>query len=164
MGYQYAEGKIVPVASSFVHSQVVEPALTLLHGQGFEGARDEFMQAFAHLRRGDTKSAIVEALKAFESTMKAICTQKGRGWEYDAGKATAKDLIAILLKQGLIPASLETQFANFRGLLESGVPTVRNKNGGHGQGPDPIEVPRELAEYAIHLTASNIVFLVGLVK
>ena len=162
VGYEFVEDQIIPVSSSFVHSQVVEPALTLLHRQGFEGARDEFMQSFGHLRRGDTKSAIVEALKAFESTMKAICVQKQ--WAYDAGKATAKDLIAILLEKGLIPASLQTQFANFRSLLESGVPTVRNKNGGHGQGPEPVEVPRALAEYAIHLTATNIVFLVGLAK
>lgn len=161
VGYAYERGQIITVSSTFVHTQVVEPALTLLHDEGFRGAQDEFLRAHASLRRGDYKGAILEAGKAFESAMKTICDRKK--WPYDAN-ATAKPLIAVLINNGLIPASLQTQFAHFRELLESGVPTLRNKTGGHGQGPEPVTVPRELAEYALHLAAANIVFLVKLSK
>lgn len=160
VGYRLADGKIIPATSAFAHTQLVEPALALLHQNEFRGARDEFLAAFAHLRRGDHKAAVVEVLKAFESAMKTICTQ--RGWPYDPARATAKDLIAVLFANGFIPPYLQTQFAGLRSLLESGVPTVRNKNGGHGQGPEPVQVARGMAEYAIHLTAANIVFLVSL--
>jgi hypothetical protein len=44
--------------------------------------------------------------------------------------------------------------------MESGLPTVRNKTSGHGQGPTPIELPAHFVAYSLHLTASNIVFLV----
>jgi Domain of unknown function (DUF7014) len=37
---------------------------------------------------------------------------------------------------------------------------VRNKNSGHGQGRSPKQVPGHLARYALHLAATNIVFLV----
>ena len=100
----------------------------------------------------------VPKVPAFESTMRTILDRKG--WPYDK-TAPAKPLIAALVNSGHIPASLQDQFARFRELLESGVPTIRNKNGGHGQGEEPVEVPRELAEYALHLTAANIVLLVA---
>ncbi|WP_390834051.1 DUF7014 domain-containing protein, partial [Calothrix parietina] len=43
--------------------------------------------------------------------------------------------------------------------LESGIPTVRNKNAGHGQGSQSIAVPQHFAAYQLHLTASTILFL-----
>ena len=45
-------------------------------------------------------------------------------------------------------------------MMEGGVPAVRNKDGGHGQGAEVREVPPGLAGYALHLTAANIVLLV----
>jgi non-ribosomal peptide synthetase component E (peptide arylation enzyme) len=44
-------------------------------------------------------------------------------------------------------------------LLESGVPTVRNKLSGHGAGLKK-KIPRYIVEYAINMTASTILFLV----
>jgi uncharacterized protein DUF7014/AbiJ-like protein len=157
VGYAYEDGYIVPVSSSFVHTEVVEPAFRLLNVEEFAGAHEEFVNAHRRLRAGDYKNAIVDAAKAFESTMKTICSR--RGWKVEPG-ATAKKLIETLLKNGFIEPYLETQLAHLRGLLETGVPVIRNKDAAHGQGEDPVEVPRELAEYAIHLTAANIVFLV----
>lgn len=89
--------------------------------------------------------------------MKTIC--KKSGWSYSE-RATAKDLINVMFKNELIPKYLETYFASLRSLLESGVPTVRNKTSGHGQGEFPVDVPEYLASYVLHLTASNIVLLV----
>jgi hypothetical protein len=45
-------------------------------------------------------------------------------------------------------------------LLESGVPTARNRLGGHGQGAKPTSVPDHIVAYLLHMTASTIVFLI----
>ena len=157
VGYQFESNKLIRVDSEFLHSEAVKPRLTVLRGEGFKGANEEFLLAHEHYRHGRHKECLVDSLKAFESTMKAIC--KIRGWATQPGD-TAKALIATCLNKGLLPAYLESQFASVRSLLESGVPTVRNKNGGHGQGPDPIQVPGYLARYALNLTATTILFLV----
>jgi len=157
IGYQFMGGQLVRVDSQYIHNQVVEPALLLLHAQGFQGPEDEFLRAHEHYRQGKNKEAIVEALKAFESTMKAICDE--RQWHYQP-TGTAKDLINVLFTEGLIPSYLQSQFTSLRPILESGLPTVRNKTSGHGQGSSPVTVPDHLAAYALHLAATNIVFLV----
>lgn len=144
------------VDSQYIHAQVVKPAISLLQEMGFRGAEDEFLRAHRHYRVGEYKEAVAEALKAFESTMKAICV--ARKWSYDAN-ATARILIDTMFKNALLPPMLESQFNGLRTVLE-GLPTVRNKTSGHGQGIDIVPVPDYLAAYALHLAASNIVFLV----
>jgi hypothetical protein len=68
--------------------------------------------------------------------------------------------LEICFEKELIPAYLQSQFSSLRSILESGVPTVRNKLGGHGQGSETTTVSPEMARYALNLTASNIVFLI----
>ncbi len=46
------------------------------------------------------------------------------------------------------------------GLMESSTPTVRNKQGGHGAGTSPREIPNHLAALQLHQTAAVILFLV----
>jgi hypothetical protein len=157
LGYQFLGGKLVRVDSQFLHAEVLKPALGLLNSGGFDGPADEFIHAFEHYRHGSYKEAVVEALKAFESTMKAIC--ESREWPYPA-TATAKQLMEVLFNNGLVPPMLECHFTNLRVAMESGLPTVRNKTSGHGQGATPIQIPAHFAAYALHLAATNIVFLV----
>jgi hypothetical protein len=128
-----------------------------LSESGFKGPADEFMRAFDHHRKGNNKEAIAEALKAFESTMKAICA--ARRWAHPPN-ATAKPLLDILFQNGLVPTELESHFAGLRSAMESGLPTVANRTSRHGQGATPLEIPSHFAAYALHLVASNIVFLV----
>jgi hypothetical protein len=156
IGYQF-EGQLVRVDSQYTHSEVTKPALSLLQQKGFEGPLEEFLRAHGHYRKGRATESIADSLKAFESTMKTICDR--RKWAYDSQRATAKDLIKILFDNGLVPGYLDQQFTNLRVVLESGLPTVRNKTSGHGQGSTPIVVPDYLAQYALHLVAANIVFL-----
>lgn len=54
---------------------------------------------------------------------------------------------------------MQSHVSALRSLLESGVPTIRNKLGGHGQGEEIRHVSQHHASYALHLTASNILFL-----
>ena len=157
LGYQYAGGILIRLDSQFAHSEIVKPALSLLSAAGFDGPADEFIQAFDHYRHGRHKEAVTEALKAFESTMKSICAK--RKWPYPP-TATSKQLMEVLFNHGLIPPMLESHFSGLRTAMESGLPTIRNKTSGHGQGPSPVELPAHFVAYSLHLTASNIVFLV----
>ena len=159
VGYQYQSGYLVRVDSQYLHAETVEPALSLLYDAGFTGASDEFLDAHKHYRQGNNKDAISNALKAFESAMKTICDK--RKWQYDKKRATASTLIGILFAKNLIPPDMQSHFGGLRTTLESGVPTVRNRMGGHGQGSVPVDVPDYIVPYVLHLTASNIVLLVS---
>ena len=156
VGYCFTNGQIVRIDSEFVHSEVVLPALRILNRKGYAGARQEFLKAHENYRKGDTKEALNECLKSLESVMKSICDK--RKWPYDQ-RATASKLIGICFDNGLIPSFWQTQFAALRSLLESGVPTARNRLGGHGQGAAPKPVPGHIAGYALHMTAAAVVFL-----
>ncbi|MBD2505359.1 STM4504/CBY_0614 family protein [Anabaena azotica] len=157
VGYQYESGEIIRVDSQIIHAEAVKPVLHLLSDTRFEGANEEFLKAHQHYRHGDYKECLVECLKAFESTMKTICDNQG--WTYQPGD-TAKKLIDICLQNQLIPSYLQSQFTSLKSNLESGIPTVRNKNGGHGQGSQPHNVPPYFAAYQLHMTASTILFLI----
>lgn len=47
-------------------------------------------------------------------------------------------------------------------LIFKHINTLRNRNGGYGQGSQPQSVSGEMARYALNLTGSNIIFLTGL--
>jgi hypothetical protein len=156
VGYEFSNGEIFRIDSEFVHAETVKPALALLRGQAFAGVEDEFLSAFDHYRKGDTKEALTDALKALESTLKVICNK--RGWAVQPSD-TAKKLIDVCFAQDLIPSYWQTHFSSLRAMLESSIPTARNKASGHGQGGEIRTVPDHLAAYVLHMTASTIVFL-----
>ena len=160
IGYQYRARQIISVDSLYLHSEAVEPAIALMHDTGFQGPLQEFLTAHQHYRAKSNTEAIANAQYAFESTMKAICDE--RGWSYNAAKGTAQNLLNVLFKNGLIAPEMQSHFTALRSTLESGLPTVRNQpgQGGHGQGSDVVEVPDHLAAYCLHLAATNIVFLI----
>lgn len=156
IGFQFTDGEIIRVDSRLIHSEVVKPALGLLHDKEYVGAQAEFLKAHEHYRHGNAKEALTECLKALESIMKAICDK--RKWQYPSN-ATCSTLIQCCFDNGLIPVFWTQQFSALRSTLESGVPTARNKLGGHGQGSSIVSVPQHLVAYVLHMTASAIVFL-----
>lgn len=156
VGYQYESGKIIRVDSQLIHSEVVQPAMSMLSDPMYEGANAEFLSAHEHYRKRRYKECLNDCLKAFESCLKAICEK--RGWNYKPTD-NAKRLIDIAFVQGLIPNFMQSHFSALRNTLESGVPTVRNRMSGHGQGSQEVPVPESIAGYALHLTASNILLL-----
>ena len=159
LGYELIDGRIVRIDSQLLHSVIVKPAIGFLNADGFEGPRDEFLGAYEHYRHGNHEEALVDALKAFESTMKVILTANGK--PYGAGD-TASRLILACKDAGLMPAYNEAQFQALVNVLTSGIPTLRNRNGGHGQGEAVRTVEPEIVAYGLHLTASAIVMLAGL--
>lgn len=158
LGYEYINGKLIQINNKLLHEVVVKPALYLLNSEDFNGAEEELRKAFEFYKKNDNKNSIHQASKAFESTMKTICEKKG--YPYDANKDTAKNLISILEKNNFYPSYLNNHLTSLRTTLQSGLPPLRNKNAGHGQGAIVVNIPDELAEYALHLAATNIVLLV----
>ncbi len=157
VGYQFVGEEIVRVDSELLHTEVVVPALSLLRAPAYAGAQEEFLKAHEHYRHGRHKDALTECLKAFESVMKIVC--KKRSWPHNAN-ATSKDLIKVVFEKGLVPNFWESHFSGMRSMLESGVPTARNRQAGHGQGSEIVEVPGHFVAFVLHMTASAIVFIV----
>lgn len=103
IGYQFESNELIRIDSEFLHAEAVKPVLTVLRGNEFKGANDEFLLAHEHYRHGRHKECLVDSLKAFESTMKAIC--KLRGWTTKPGDS-ASALIAVCFNNGLLPPYL----------------------------------------------------------
>jgi hypothetical protein len=157
VGYFYSDGVVGRIDSELLHSEVVKPVLIVLRQAGFASAQSEFLAAHGHYRQGKNSEALIECYKAFESTMKIICTK--RHWQFDKAKGAA-DLVRVCLANGLIPPYWQSHFAGLRSILESAIPTPRNKQAGHGAGAQSVQVPtHELTAYVLHMTAATILFL-----
>lgn len=156
IGFQFVENEIIRIDSELLHSEAVKPALILLNQKNYQGAQEEFLSAYEHYRHGKNKESLNDCLKAFESTMKAICDK--HKWQYQAN-ATAKTLIQICFDKDLVPSFWQTQLTSLRSMLESSIPTGRNKLSGHGQGTELTTIPNYLVAYMLHMTASTLVFL-----
>ncbi|MFA6192890.1 MAG: hypothetical protein WC665_11155 [Sulfurimonas sp.] len=156
VGFQFLENEIIRIDSELLHIEAVIPALRLLNQKNYQGAQQEFLSAYEHYRHSKNKEALNDCLKAFESTMKAICDK--HEWTYQPN-ATAKTLIQACFDNNLIPSFWQQQFNSLRSMLESSIPTGRNKLSGHGQGTTPVAVPDYLVAYMLHMTASTLVFL-----
>jgi hypothetical protein len=162
LGYEFVAGELIRIDSTFIHAEAVKPALALLHGTGFNGANEEFFEAHKHYRQGDYKDAIATAGKAFESAMKAICAARSWSPPPNKGKlenASAGTLINVLMTNNLIPEGMRNHLNGLEQTLSSGLPPLRN-DVAHGQGASPVPVEEYVASYALHLAATNIVFLV----
>ncbi|MES2680234.1 MAG: hypothetical protein V4635_10130 [Bacteroidota bacterium] len=157
VGYQFDGGEIIRVDTTYTHAEIVKPILTLLWNKKFSGANEEYLKAHEHYRHGRNKECLTECLKSFESVMKVICKEKG--WQYNETD-TAKKLIQICFHNQLVPSFTQNQFTSLQNLLESGIPTIRNKLGGHGQGQIPQKVDDEMTRYGLNLAGTNILFLV----
>jgi hypothetical protein len=157
IGYCYEGHQIIRIDSTVIHNEITLPVVKLLWKAPFKNANEEYLKALEHYRHERNKECLNECLKAFESTIKIICTKKG--WSFNPTD-TAKKLIAVCFANNLVPSYLQNQFASLQGLIESGIPTIRNKVGGHGQGQNATHADNELTRYALNLTGANIIFLV----
>lgn len=157
VGYSFLGGEIIRVDSTYIHSEITKPTIELLWNRKFQGANEEYLKAHEHYRHGRNKECLTECLKAFESTIKIICQEKG--WNYKQTD-TARKLIQICFQNNLVPSFTQNQFTSLQNLLESGIPTIRNKLGGHGQGQTLQKVDNEMTRYGLNLTGANIIFLI----
>ena len=158
IGYEFKAGEIIKIDSTFIHSEITVKTINLLNNAKFKGANEEYLKALENYRKGRNKECLVEALKAFESTLKIICFELN--WKFDKND-TSKKLIQICFQNKLVPKFSQNQFTSLQNLLESGIPTIRNKLSGHGQGNSLIKVDDDITRYALNLTGSNILFLIS---
>lgn len=156
VGYHFTAGELIRIDSELLHGEVVKPALNFLSQPFLKGAQHEFLRAHEHYRAGRSKEALNESLKAFESTLKSVCVK--RKWPLPPNP-TSNVLIDVCMKHELIPAFWQNQMAGLRSLLEGGVPTARNRLGGHSQGDSVQVVPLFMVSYVLHMTAAAIVFV-----
>lgn len=157
VGFQFESNEIIRIDSQIIHAEVVKPTLRLLGSTPYlAGSNNEFLSAHEHYRRKRYKECLNDCLKSFESLMKAI--HDDNSWEYNKND-TASRLISSCLSHNLIPSYLQSQFTSLKTMLETGVPTIRNKNSGHGQGTEIKNIDEELASYMLHLTATNLLYL-----
>lgn len=157
VGYQYENKKIIRIDSEFIHMEAVKPALQLLSDPVYKGAQYEFLKAHDHYRHKRYSEALIDCLKAYESTLKIILDKNS--WEYSPN-ATADELTGRIMQSGLVPEFWQQHFKSLKNTLTSGVPTARNKLAGHGAANEVREIPEYLVSYVIHMTATAIVFLV----
>lgn len=141
--------KVIPTDSMVVHQNAVGPALVLLSDSAFEEANREFVTALEDYRKRDYSDCLVKCGSAFESVMKVICDKKG--WPYNQN-----DTASPLLKTIIANTGMETFFEAPLILIA----TMRNKLSiAHGAGVHKKSVPQHVAQFAINITASAIVFL-----
>jgi hypothetical protein len=159
VGYQFQGNQIIRIDNEILHQEIIKPVLAFISNPDFKTVNEEYLKAHEHYRHGRNKECLNECLKSFESVMKVICNKKG--WHYNISD-TSKNLISILLQNELLPSYFQTSITSLRSMLESGIPTIRNRNSGHGQGPNKIVVDDSLASYCLNLTGSTIKFLIEL--
>lgn len=156
IGYKFESGIIIRADNELLHQEITKPVLSYLTHPKFKTIDEEYLKAHEHFRHGNYKECLNECLKSFETTLKIICSQKQLAYDQ---KDTSNKLIQIVFDNNFIPAYLQTKIKSLRSLLESGIPTIRNRNSGHGQGTTAITVDESLASFCLNLTGSAIKFL-----
>ena len=148
---------IIRKDTEFLHKEVIKQTITLLRNQRFEGPLNEFNQALDHYLKKEYQDAILDANKAFESTMKSILSINAINFPENIN---ANALIQKLKENDFLMPYLENFTNNLRSMLESSIPTIRNRESGHGSGIDPKKIEKSYAQLGLHLSGSFIVFLI----
>lgn len=130
LGCQFENGHIVRMDSELIHTEIVKPTLLFLSDPRFAGPEEEYLKAHAHYRTGEYEDAIVNANRAFESTMRTICDLMNLP---APSGSTAGLLVNCIRDLGLLPDYLDKSFDQLAAVLKSGLPKVRDNAGGHGQ-------------------------------
>jgi|GEM_PF-3202316 len=158
IGYEIVNDIVATKKSDFLHVETVCKPLTLLKNEEFNGALKEFENAVEKYTKHNYEHAIIEACKAYESTMKSILDKLEV--EYDKNKSTASALLILLKENGLLDSFMDDSLIKVTNILSSGLPVVRNKISGHGDGLEVMEVKRSYASFAINLAGTYIVLLI----
>lgn len=152
-GFRFENGKAIKVDSDYFHNETVIETLKLIHDKKFKSVNEEFLKAHEHYKKGNFPEAIVDALKSFESTMKLILKRKNIPYKQDD---TTSVLLKHLFEQNFYPSYLSNYLNNLKSILESGLPTIRNKTSSHGKGDMEIEVTENLTLFTLNITGACI--------
>jgi len=151
--WRMADGRMYLVDARFVDA-LKALAADEMKRQGWLGAHEEFTDARSHLQAGEADDAIHKANRAFESALQSLLNQKG---------GTAGALLKIMKNETDLLDGIpeDAQKVMVSKVLEA-LPVLRHNLGGHGQGDEPVEVPRSYGHLAVNLSATFITFLLDL--
>ena len=137
--------------SEFLHVETVRRPLSLLRGEEFQEAAQQFEDALKEHTGENYADAITDANSAFETVMKVILQR-------ESGKAS--QLIRELTKRGYLPPYLETGALQLTDLLEM-LPRLRDaKSDAHGRLHIKTDQLPNYSRLAISLAGSLMAFLV----
>ena len=149
--WRMTTGEACKIDSQFLDVELVEQTEAMLSARGFAGALDELREARADLTANETRESIAKSHSAMESAMKTIL---------GVSTGSASELLRQLNENGFFDDLPEEHRASFREQVLMSLPTLGNRLGRHGQGPDVVEVPRHYAELTLFLAAAFIRVLV----
>jgi len=150
--WRIVNGTVILIDSDYLHNEVVSKTQRLLKEQEFSGALEEFTESVSCLTDVRTKEAIVNAHKSVESVMKTCLKTKEH--------LTFGKLLEKLIKSGIIPDYYKEFLIHFEKLALGAVKERNLPARGHGQGHEPTQVPKSLAEFAVHLAAVINLFII----
>ncbi|MGB4035532.1 MAG: hypothetical protein WBH41_00905 [Limnochordia bacterium] len=153
--WRMTDGRMYLIDSRFLDA-LKDQAEEEMKRHGFLGAYEEFRDAREHLQAGDIDDAIHKANCALESVLKSLLDER---------EGTAGDLLKKLrTKTRLLHAVPDEAQKAITSCVLQGLPALRHKLGGHGQGAHPIDIPRAYGDLAINLAAAYVKFLLDVKK
>jgi Abortive infection C-terminus len=148
-GYKLQDGKAHKIGSPALEVTIVGPALLAIQRPGWEAVERSFREAVEHQRGREIDDALTAANAAVEAALKAI-GMKG---------STLKQLAQSFRGSGIVPGYLENVPELLEDLLDR-LHALRSQEGdAHGKGPGTIDPEEALADLAVHLAGSFIVYL-----
>lgn len=150
--WRFIAGEAILVDSEYLHNEILAKTSKLLRSTNSIGAMEEFHGAIQDFQTGEFKDAVVKAHKSVESVMKTALGV--------AEHSTFGTLLSRLIKADILPNYYEEFLIHFEKLALGAVKERNRPGAGHGQGVQPTEVPRSLAEFAIHLAGTINLFII----
>ncbi|WP_371365938.1 hypothetical protein SRRS_05090 [Sporomusa rhizae] len=142
--WRLLDGFMIKIDFSFIQKEIIPPLVEEMRIKGFDGAIKEFNEAQNTLMAKDYKSAIHNACKSFESTLKIVLSEQ---------KGTAKQLVDKATEKGYFDDLPPDVIKGFGDNVFTALGFIRNRLAGHGQGNDVVEISEEYAKLAINLAA-----------
>jgi hypothetical protein len=147
--------KVIIRDSEVVYQLSVKPTLDLLRSKQLQGANQEFMDALQHFRQNEFGYCVAMCGSSLESVMKTICVAKG--WHKRPNGLTGSDLLKIITRK----SSLNPYYVKLNELIH----VIRdNESIVHGGEKEIRNPPQHIAQFALNMTASTILFLVDETK
>lgn len=154
-GYQFENDTLIRIDSLPMHKNVVKPALELLQDSRFENANVEYRQAFDDYNHRRYEEMFVNLCKSAESTMKIICDIN----KFQLPKSSTLSSLTETLKNNNFLPNYSTESLNGLAKVLNTIGNIRNNNGGHGAGVEKRKIDQSFITYAMHSTASALLFL-----
>jgi hypothetical protein len=152
-GYRMQSGDIHKIGSPVLEEILVGPALLAVHRPGWDEVERTYREAIHHQLGGEIDDALTSASSTVESALKAI-GMKG---------STLKELARSFKASGHVPGYLENVPALLEDFLDR-LHALRSTEGdAHGKAPGAADPEAALADLAVHLAGSFIVYLAAIV-